>query len=471
MRQTIGGTWVLGLMLMFIFLFSGYIILTLNYSKTVKTKNELISIFEKYEGLNDNSVKLANNYLSSNNYTATGVCSTKSSAPGMYGTDDLGSVKLEEVQPGKKYRYCVKKYKGTNTSTYYQVVVFYQFNIPILRMINDFTVRGTTSNFQARDNPEYARSVDGSYVTHSLISSVSGSGSSSNPGSPSRPTTSGSGSASPKTYTVNFNLNGGDGQAPITQTLNAGAKASKLVDPSRAGYTFGGWTLNGSDYNFGNSVNSNLTLVAKWNKEEIVSGVQAFAVNFDLGGGSCNECSTQTVNNGSIATKPINITKGRRLLTTQEYKFLGWYYNDREFDFSTPITSSITLTAKWQQNTLYRVEYRNFDIYSFDDVDVNIDDSSKTVTYTPRVHHGESFQFYLEEGKNPNAEDLVHELGRIIDISFQERNYAPIKYYREKGYTVKVNRLGVDYTHIEERGRRETTSNGRVVDVVLNGGK
>ena len=42
MRQTIGGTWLLQLVIVFIILFVGFIILTLNYSKTVTLKNELI---------------------------------------------------------------------------------------------------------------------------------------------------------------------------------------------------------------------------------------------------------------------------------------------------------------------------------------------------------------------------------------------------------------------------------------------
>ena len=50
-------------MIVFIILFVGFIILTLNYSKTVTLKNELIDMFEKYEGINSQSIELVNNYL------------------------------------------------------------------------------------------------------------------------------------------------------------------------------------------------------------------------------------------------------------------------------------------------------------------------------------------------------------------------------------------------------------------------
>ena len=53
MRQSIGSTWLIQLMILFILLFVGFIILTVNHSKVVRTKDEMINIVEKYEGYND----------------------------------------------------------------------------------------------------------------------------------------------------------------------------------------------------------------------------------------------------------------------------------------------------------------------------------------------------------------------------------------------------------------------------------
>ena len=52
---------------------------------------------------------------------------------------------------------------------------------------------------------------------------------------------------------------------------------------------------------------------------------------------------TQTLKLGEKATKPQTPTK-------EGYTFLGWYYNNKEYDFNSPVTSNIILTAKWQQN-------------------------------------------------------------------------------------------------------------------------
>lgn len=154
MRQTIGGTWLLQLMILFILLFVGFIILTLNYSKTIKTKNEVISMVEKYEGLNEQSISLVNNYLLSSGYSVTGVC-TSEDKKGIYGAFDLNSSELEEARVGEKYYYCLKKYKGANTSYYYQVTLFYKFNLPIIGDTSRFTIKGTTTNFQPKDSNLY----------------------------------------------------------------------------------------------------------------------------------------------------------------------------------------------------------------------------------------------------------------------------------------------------------------------------
>ena len=122
MRQSIGGTWLLQLMILFILLFVGFIILTLNYSRTVRVKNEMIDMLEKYEGLNSQSIELVNNYLKYNTYDILGSCaSNDETTTGSYGAKDLNSNVLEEVRPNETYYYCIKKYDGANTSNYYQI--------------------------------------------------------------------------------------------------------------------------------------------------------------------------------------------------------------------------------------------------------------------------------------------------------------------------------------------------------------
>ena len=74
-------------------------------------------------------------------------------------------------------------------------------------------------------------------------------------------------------YTVTFNSNGGTGVN--SQTVLEGNRVVQPGNPTKEGYKFIAWTLNGSNYNFGNSVNSNISLVAKWAQKSYTIKISA----------------------------------------------------------------------------------------------------------------------------------------------------------------------------------------------------
>ena len=65
-------------------------------------------------------------------------------------------------------------------------------------------------------------------------------------------------------YTVRFDSNGGYSVSSIEVEENG--LVSRPNDPTRDGYKFISWQLNGKDYDFSTRVNGNLTLTAKWEK-------------------------------------------------------------------------------------------------------------------------------------------------------------------------------------------------------------
>ena len=65
-------------------------------------------------------------------------------------------------------------------------------------------------------------------------------------------------------YTVSFNSNGGTNIS--NQIINYNEKASKPNDPTKTGYTFKEWQLNGNEYNFNSPVTRDITLSAVWNQ-------------------------------------------------------------------------------------------------------------------------------------------------------------------------------------------------------------
>ena len=137
-------------------------------------------------------------------------------------------------------------------------------------------------------------------------------------------------------YTVTFDSNSGSNVA--SQTVNEGGKATKPTNPTRNGYTFVEWQLNGKAYDFTKVVTGNITLKAVWKSNEVTK----HTVTFNSNGGS--SVASQTVNEGGKATKPTNPTKNG-------YEFVEWQLDGKAYDFNSTVTKNITLTAVWKENT------------------------------------------------------------------------------------------------------------------------
>ena len=156
----------------------------------------------------------------------------------------------------------------------------------------------------------------------------------------------------PDSHTVTFNLDGGyfpEGYE-TTITIMEGSTLEGIPDPNKDStysyrYTFAGWYTDESftdEYKYDTTlpVTSDLTLYAKWNRYSI-SHTKIYTVSFQSNGGT--EISSQSVVNGTKAEKPEAPEK-------EGYFFDGWYSDEEtsvSYDFDTPVTSSITLYAKW----------------------------------------------------------------------------------------------------------------------------
>ncbi|HBJ18973.1 MAG TPA: hypothetical protein DDY70_04455 [Clostridiales bacterium] len=140
-----------------------------------------------------------------------------------------------------------------------------------------------------------------------------------------------------KEYTVTFV---GEGiTLPAQQTVKESACATEPAEPVREGYTFLGWYVEGIDtpYDFDLPVVANLILTAKFEK---TAPAVTYIVTFT---GDGVDVPAQTVAEGGKATVPPVPTK-------EGYTFLGWYLEGAEtpFDFNTPVTGDITLTARFE---------------------------------------------------------------------------------------------------------------------------
>ena len=104
--------------------------------------------------------------------------------------------------------------------------------------------------------------------------------------------------------------------------------------PTREGYEFVNWMDDdsGNEYDPGDSITptADVTLYAQW--------AQVYTVTFNSDGGSA--VASQSVTSGGTATQPADPTK-------PGYTFAGWTLGGSAYNFSTPVTGNITLTASW----------------------------------------------------------------------------------------------------------------------------
>lgn len=133
-------------------------------------------------------------------------------------------------------------------------------------------------------------------------------------------------------YNVTFDLNGGGTNYVVE--VASGGKVQKPSDPTRSGYIFSGWYYNGSAYNFNTAVTKNITLVAQWTKNTVVT----YRVTFNGNNGHSN---SQSVASGNKVSRPTNPTK-------TGYTFLGWFTEQNvQYDFNKIVTGNMTLYAMW----------------------------------------------------------------------------------------------------------------------------
>ena len=127
-------------------------------------------------------------------------------------------------------------------------------------------------------------------------------------------------------YTITFDTAGGSEVAPITQDY--GTNITAPADPTRAGYTFAGWTPEVP----ATMPAENITVTAQWT-------VNQYTITFDTAGGS--EVAPITQDYGTNITAPADPTRAG-------YTFAGW---TPEVPATMPAENT-TITAQWNANQI-----------------------------------------------------------------------------------------------------------------------
>lgn len=138
-----------------------------------------------------------------------------------------------------------------------------------------------------------------------------------------------------KTYTATFLSDGENYAKQVIIPTDEDAENDTVKEPTKPtkkGYRFGGWFTDAeftTEFTaWGRAITDDITLYAKW--------VQQFEVTFDVEG-----IEKQIVDINGKATKPaVDPDKAN-------FVFGGWQLNGVDYDFETPVTANIALTANW----------------------------------------------------------------------------------------------------------------------------
>ena len=147
MKEAIGSYWLTLIFITFVILFTGYLCLSINMNKAYKVKNEIINILQKNNGFSEQSLKEIQQYMAKVGYRTKGDCD---SSKNEYGFG------LSGTSSSNRGLFCIKpnttRYDtGSSgikvqfpTASYFSVKVFFSIDMPVVRRLFTFQVRGST---------------------------------------------------------------------------------------------------------------------------------------------------------------------------------------------------------------------------------------------------------------------------------------------------------------------------------------
>lgn len=171
-------------------------------------------------------------------------------------------------------------------------------------------------------------------------------------------------------YNVYFDSNGGDYILPLKVLEND--KVSEPSNPVKEGYEFIGWYYGDTLWDFEMQVKQDIVLTAKWNKNKFT-----VVIDYNIEG-----VSTESYFIDEYVTKPSDPTK-------EGYRFMGWYSEDKIWNFDDKVDEDLYLYAKWEKIIYYTVVFEDEDGEIISSVKV---EENSLLTDVPNVNR-EGYEF------------------------------------------------------------------------------
>ncbi len=171
MRESIGGAWLFGIVIVFIFFFSGFLAYSISYTKAFNVKNNIITYIEQYEGYSTSEERdLLSLDDESLGKSVEGMAFRLIKNTG-YNYSGTKGIECEGTQDGstnyvKTGGYCVVKYcpngpDADNSNVHYKITTFIALKLPIIDITVKIPISGETrtiytdeSNYPCTENLE-----------------------------------------------------------------------------------------------------------------------------------------------------------------------------------------------------------------------------------------------------------------------------------------------------------------------------
>ncbi len=161
MRESIGGGWLFGIVIVFIFMFSGFLAYSVSYTRAFNVKNEIINYIEQSQGyttstkdvqklseadgLLDTTEGKTYNLINKSGYDWE--TNSTSSCPSGKDLNKFG-VCIEKFCPTPKSTKTEEKHLHSTSNPHYKVTTFITFQIPFFGIKFTIPLTGETSTIK-----------------------------------------------------------------------------------------------------------------------------------------------------------------------------------------------------------------------------------------------------------------------------------------------------------------------------------
>ncbi len=258
-----------------------------------------------------------------------------------------------------------------------------------------------------------------------------------NPDNPDTPTV--------KDIKVTFNPDGGLMKDVLEINTKSGQKIQKPTDPIKIGCEFLNWeNENGEVFDFTKPLNENKNLTAKYRVDN-----RTYSIRFNSQGGS-DVAPVEGLKRNETGTAPDTPTRDK-------YEFVEWVLNGKTYDFTAPVTSNITLVAKWElAKVTVSFETNGGSIVPTQKIEAG---TKATEPGRPTKANAEFLGWYDNEECEGNPYDFNTLLDRSMTLYAKWENSFNVTFINEEGsysyhksivLTIKENQSSYDAFHANE---------------------